>query len=64
MKLQNRCDVVDRMETINEVVPSLRIVLNRWTDTWIVARQLEGYDLVFEDPIPKDNMEDYLKLKG
>ena len=28
-----------------------------------LAREIEGYDIVFEDPIPKDNMQDYRRLK-
>ena len=62
-------DVVDRVHAINEAAPSLRIVLDPGhrfytvEQTLKLARQIERYDLVFEDPIPKDDMEDYRRLK-
>jgi len=62
-------DVANRVHAIHEAAPSLRIVLDPGhrfytiKQTLELARQIERYDLVFEDPIPKDDMENYRRLK-
>jgi len=62
-------DVADRVHAMHEVAPNLRIVLDPGhrfhtvEQTLALAREIEAYDIVFEDPIPKDNMEDYRRLK-
>ena len=49
--------------------PHLRIVLDPGhrfhtvDQALALAREIETYDIVFEDPIPKDNIEDYRRLK-
>ncbi|MCZ6678543.1 MAG: mandelate racemase/muconate lactonizing enzyme family protein [Candidatus Poribacteria bacterium] len=62
-------NVADRVHAIHEAAPNLRIVLDPGhrfhtvAQTLELAREVEGYDIVFEDPIPKDNMADYRRLK-
>jgi muconate cycloisomerase len=62
-------NVVDRVQAIHESAPELRIVLdpNERFDTLKIAldlaRQVETYDIVFEDPFPKTDWEEYRRLK-
>lgn len=62
-------DVADRVHAIHEAAPNLRIVLDPGhrfhtvAQSLELAREIEAYDIVFEDPIPKDSMEDYRRLK-
>ena len=62
-------DVAQRIHAMCEAAPSLRIVLDPKERFYSVeqaldlARQIEAYDIVFEDPIPKDDYEDYRRLK-
>ena len=62
-------NVADRVHAMHEAAPSLRIVLDPGhrfhtvDQALTLAREIEAYDIVFEDPIPKDNIEDYRRLK-
>ena len=62
-------DVADRVHAIHEAAPNLRIVLDPGhrfhtvAQSLKLAREIEAYDIVFEDPIPKNSMEDYRRLK-
>ena len=62
-------DVADRVHAIHEAAPSLRIVLDPGhrfhsvEQALTLAREIEAYDVVFEDPIPKDDVDDYRRLK-
>jgi L-alanine-DL-glutamate epimerase-like enolase superfamily enzyme len=62
-------NVAERIHAMHEAAPELRIVLDPGhhfhtvKQALALARQIESYDLVFEDPIPKDNWEDYRRLK-
>ena len=62
-------DVTQRIHAIHEAAPNLRIVLDPKERFYSVqqalalARQIEAYDILFEDPIPKDDYEDYRRLK-
>ncbi|NKB67949.1 MAG: hypothetical protein GKR89_12885 [Candidatus Latescibacteria bacterium] len=62
-------DIVDRVIAILEAAPDLRVVVdpNRrfYTveNTLELARQLEGRNVVFEDPIPRDDFNLYRRLK-
>jgi L-alanine-DL-glutamate epimerase-like enolase superfamily enzyme len=62
-------NVVQRVLAMHEAAPALRIIADpnqrfyTVEQTLELARQLEGYDVIFEDPIPQDNMEDYLRIK-
>ena len=54
---------------MHEAAPLLRIVLDPGHQFHTVeqalalAREIESYDIVFEDPIPKDSIDDYRRLK-
>jgi len=60
--------VADRVHAIHAAGPDLRVVLDPGerfhtvAQTLELARELEGLDIVFEDPIPKDDMENYRRL--
>ena len=62
-------NVADRVHAMHEAAPSLRIILDPGhrfhtvEQALTLAREIEAYDIVFEDPIPKDNIEDYRQLK-
>ena len=62
-------NVADRVRAMHEAAPSLRIVVDpnerfyTLEQSLELAREIEGYDLVFEDPFPKNNMEEYRRLK-
>ena len=62
-------NVADRVHAMHEAAPELRIVLDpnerfyTVEQTLELARQIESYDVIFEDPFPKDDMKDYLRLK-
>ena len=62
-------NVADRVHAMHEAGPELRIVLDPGHRFHTVeqalelAREIEGYDIVFEDPIPKDDWNDYRRLK-
>ena len=62
-------NVADRVHAMHEAAPLLRIVLDPGHQFHTVeqalalAREIESYDIVFEDPIPKDSIEDYQRLK-
>lgn len=62
-------DVVDRTHAVLEAAPGLRVVLDpnerfhTVDHTLELARALEGHDVVFEDPIPKDDFRLYKRLK-
>jgi muconate cycloisomerase len=62
-------NVVDRALAVHEAAPDLRIVLdpNERFETLEIsldlARKLEHLDIVFEDPFPKTNWDEYRSLK-
>ena len=62
-------NVADRVHAMHEAAPLLRIVLDPGhrfhtvEQALALAREIESYDIVFEDPIPKDSIEDYRRLK-
>lgn len=62
-------NVAERVHAMHQAAPSLRIILDPSHHFHTVeqalklAREIENYDIVFEDPIPKDNMQDYHRLK-
>ena len=62
-------NVADRVHAMHEAAPELRIVLDpnhrffTVERTLELAREIEAYDIVFEDPIPKDDWQDYRRLK-
>lgn len=62
-------NVVDRVLAIREAAPDMRVVIdpNRRfhtvKNTLEIARQLEGHDVVIEDPIPHDDYSLYKRLK-
>ena len=62
----NNC--ADRVHAIHEAAPSLRIVLDpnerfhTVANTLALAGELEQYDVLFEDPIPKTDLSDYRRL--
>ena len=62
-------NVAERVHAMHQAAPSMRIVLDPGHHFHTVeqalklAREIESYDIVFEDPIPKDNMQDYRRLK-
>jgi len=62
-------NVVDRVHAVHQAAPDLRIVLDpnerfyTLENALELARQFEGFDVVFEDPFPKDDMENYRRLK-
>ena len=63
-------NVVDRVLAMHEAAPELRIVVDpnerfqTVEQTLELARPLEGLDVVFEDPMPKTNLEDYRRIRG
>ena len=62
-------NVAERIHAMHEAAPELRIVLDPGhhfhtvEQTLELARQIETYDIVFEDPIAKDDWNDYRRLK-
>ena len=62
-------NVAERAFAVHEVAPSLRIVLDpnerfhNLANSLELARQLEGLDVVFEDPFPKTDLKEYRQLK-
>ena len=62
-------DVVDRVRAMNAAAPGLRITVDpnerfhNLDNALQIARQLEGLDIVLEDPFPKDDLRDYRRLK-
>jgi muconate cycloisomerase len=62
-------NVVDRVQAILDVAPDMRVVVDpnerfhTVEQTLELARPLEGKDVVFEDPIPKDDFGLYKRLK-
>lgn len=64
-------NVVDRVHAMHEAAPDLRIVLDpnhrfhNLENSLELARQLESYgsQLIFEDPFPPTNWEEYRRLK-
>ncbi len=62
-------NVVDRVHAVLDVAPAMRVVIDpnerfhTVENTLELARQLEGKDVVFEDPIPKDDFGLYKRLK-
>lgn len=62
-------NVVERVHAVHEAAPDLRIVLDpnerfhTLENALHLARQLEGFDVLFEDPFPKDDMEWYRRFK-
>ena len=62
-------NVVDRVLAIREAAPDMRVVIDpncrfhTVENTLEVARQLEGHDVVIEDPIPRDDFALYCRLK-
>jgi muconate cycloisomerase len=62
-------NVVDRVLAVHEVAPQMRVVIdpNRRfhtvENTLQIDRALEGYDVVIEDPIPRDDFTLYKRLK-
>ena len=61
-------NAAERAHAVHEAAPDLRIVLDpnerfyTVEQTLVLARQLEGLDVVFEDPMPKDDLENYRRL--
>lgn len=61
-------NTADRVHAIHEAAPKLKIVLDpnerfhTVANTLALARELEGYDVVFEDPIPKTDLSLYRQL--
>ena len=59
----------DRTRAALEVAPNLRVVLDpnerfyTLENSLDLARRLEGLDVVFEDPFPKDDLRQYRRLK-
>ena len=64
-------NVAERVHAVHEAAPELRIVLDpnhrfhTLRQSLELARELDphGYDLVFEDPFPPTNWEEYRRLK-
>ena len=62
-------NVVDRVHAVFDVAPKMRVVVDpnerfhTVENTLELARPLEGKDVVFEDPIPKDDFSLYKRLK-
>lgn len=62
-------NVVDRVHAVLDAAPGMRVVIDpnerfhTVANTLELARQLEGLDVVFEDPIPKDDFTLYRRLK-
>jgi muconate cycloisomerase len=62
-------NVVERAFAIHEVAPSMRIVMDpghrfhTLENSLELARALDGLDVVFEDPMPKRDLMDYLRLR-
>ena len=58
-----------RVQAVFEAAPHLRVVLDpnqrfhTVDNAMKLARDLEGLDVIFEDPMPKDNWDDYRRLK-
>ena len=63
-------NVAERAFAIHEVAPDMRIVMDpghnfhNLANSLELARRLDGLDVVFEDPMPKHDMEDYRRLRG
>jgi len=62
-------NVAERVHAIHEAAPGLRIVLDAKCrfhtvkQTLALTREIDTFDVVLEDPIPKDNPENYRRLK-
>ena len=62
-------NIVDRVHAIHEAAPSLRIVVDpnerfhNLENSLALVRQLEGLNLIFEDPFPKTDWDEYRQLK-
>ena len=60
----------DRVRAALEVAPHLRVVLDpnerfyNLENALDLARRLDGLDVVFEDPFPKTDLNEYRRLKG
>jgi len=63
-------NVAERAFAIHEVAPDMRIVMDpghqfhNFDNSMELARRLDGLDVVFEDPMPKDDMNDYKRMRG
>ena len=62
-------NMVERVFAVNEAAPGMRVVFDPGhrfytvENTLALARELEGFDVVFEDPIPKeDTWQEYRRL--
>ena len=61
-------NVADRVHAAHEAAPALRLVVDpnerfhTVENTLSLARELEGLDVLFEDPISKDDLELYRRL--
>ena len=62
-------DIADRVQAVLEEAPEMRVVIDpnerfhTVENTLQLARELDGLDVVFEDPIPKDDFTLYKRLK-
>ena len=62
-------NMADRVHAVLEVAPQMRIVLDpnerfhTVKNTLALARELDGLDIVFEDPMPKTSWDDYRRMK-
>jgi len=62
-------NVIDRVHAIHEAAPSLRIVLDpnerfhTLENALHLARQLENFDVLFEDPFPKEDLEPHRRFR-
>lgn len=63
-------DVVERVQAIHQAGPDLRIVIDpnerfhTVEQTLEIARGVRDLDVIFEDPMPKHDWEDYRRLKA
>ena len=62
-------NVIDRVHAIHEAAPHLRIVLDpnerfhNLENALHLARQLESFDVLFEDPFPKEDLEQHRRFR-
>ena len=63
-------NIEDRVRAALEIAPEMRIVLDpgerfyNLENSLDLARRLDGLDVVFEDPFPKTDLNEYRRLKG
>lgn len=62
-------NIVERVQAIHAAAPGLRIVVDpnerfhSLDNALTVARQLEGLDVLFEDPFPKGDLTDFARFR-